>query len=133
MSAYEKMPVAFCHGDYHPMNVIWSANDIKCVIDWEFSGYKREIYDAANLIGCIGVEDPKSLTGELVKSFISDMKAANIISKTSWKYMVEFIVALRFAWLAEWLRRKDTEMISLELDYMRVLIDNKNILQKAWL
>jgi homoserine kinase type II len=127
------MPVAFCHGDYHPMNVIWSADDIKCVIDWEFSGYKREIYDAANLIGCIGVEDPRSLTGELVKSFISDMKIARIISKISWKYLVEFIVALRFAWLSEWLRRKDTEMISLELDYMRVLIDNKNILQKTWL
>jgi homoserine kinase type II len=133
MPLYKKMPVAFCHGDYHPMNIIWSANDIKCVIDWEFSGVKREIYDAANLIGCVGVEDPRSLTGELVKSFISDMKTAKIISKTSWKYLVEFIVALRFAWLAEWLRRRDTEMISLELDYMRVLIDNKNVLQKAWL
>jgi homoserine kinase type II len=133
MSAYEKMPIAFCHGDYHPMNIIWSAHDIKCVIDWEFCGFKREIYDAANLIGCVGVENPQSLTGELVKSFIADMKRANIISKTSWNYLVEFIVALRFAWLSEWLRRKDTEMISLELDYMRVLIGNKNILQKAWL
>jgi homoserine kinase type II len=45
---------------------------------------------------------------------------------------VEFIVALRFAWLSEWLRRKDSEMIGLELDYMRLLIDNKNSLQKAW-
>ncbi len=133
MSAYEKLPVAFCHGDYHPMNVIWSADDIKCVIDWEFSGVKREVYDMANLIGCVGVEDPQSLTGELVKSFISDIKAARILSKTSWKYLVEFIVALRFAWLSEWLRRKDTEMIGLELDYMRLLIDNKNSLQKAWL
>jgi homoserine kinase type II len=133
ISAYAKLPVAFCHGDYHPMNVIWSADDIKCVIDWEFLGFKREIYDAANLIGCIGVEDPRSLIGDLVKSFISDMKAAKIISKTSWKYLVEFIVALRFAWLSEWLRRRDAEMITLELDYMRILIDNKNILQKAWL
>ena len=133
MSAYEKLPAAFCHGDYHPMNVIWSAYDIKCVIDWEFSGVKREVYDMANLIGCVGVEDPQSLTGELVKSFISDIKAAKILSKTSWKYLVEFIVALRFAWLSEWLRRKDTEMIGLELDYMRLLIDNKNSLQKAWL
>jgi homoserine kinase type II len=133
MSAYEKIPVAFCHGDYHPMNIIWSSDDIKCVIDWEFCGFKREIYDAANLIGCVGVEDPQCLTGELVKSFISDIQRAKIISNTSWKYLVEFIVALRFAWLAEWLRRKDTEMISLELDYMRVLIDNKNILQKTWL
>jgi homoserine kinase type II len=133
MSAYEKMPVSFCHGDYHPMNIIWSADDIKCVIDWEFSGFKREIYDAANLIGCVGVEDPRSLTGDLVKSFISDMKAAKILSKASWKYLVEFIVGLRFAWLAEWLRRSDTEMISLEMDYMRILIDNKNVLQKMWL
>ncbi|MGA2781520.1 MAG: GIY-YIG nuclease family protein [Smithella sp.] len=132
MSAYEKLPVAFCHGDYHPLNIIWSANDIKCVIDWEFSGYKREIYDAANLIGCVGVEDPQGLTGDLVKSFIADMKSAKIISKISWRYLVEFIVALRFAWLSEWLHRCDTEMIRLELDYMRLLIDNKNSLQKAW-
>jgi homoserine kinase type II len=132
MPAYEKLPVAFCHGDYHPMNIIWSADDIKCVIDWEFSGYKSEIYDAANLIGCVGVEDPQSLTGDLIKSFIAEMKEAGIISKTSWKYLVEFIIALRFAWLSEWLRRRDMEMISLELDYMRLLIENISSLQKAW-
>jgi len=132
MPVYEKLPVAFCHGDYHPLNVIWSANDIKGVIDWEFCGFKSEIYDAANLIGCVGVENPQSLIGDLVKSFIADLKKANIISKKSWKYLLEFIVALRFAWLAEWLRREDAEMIRLELDYLRLLIDNKNILQKAW-
>lgn len=133
MPVYKKLPVAFCHGDYHPLNVIWSANNIKCVIDWEFCGYKSELYDVANLIGCVGVEDPQSLVGDLVKCFINDMKKSNIVSELSWTYLLEFIVALRFAWLSEWLRRKDTEMISLELDYMRLLIDNKNILQKAWL
>jgi homoserine kinase type II len=133
MPAYERLPVAFCHGDYHPMNIIWSADDIKCVIDWEFSGCKSEIYDAANLIGCIGVEDPQSLTDNLVKSFITDMKSADIISNVSWKYLMEFIVALRFAWLSEWLRRSDTEMIRLELDYMRLLIENKSSLQRAWI
>jgi homoserine kinase type II len=132
MPMYGKMPVTFCHGDYHPLNIIWSADDIKCVIDWEFSGYKSELYDAANLIGCVGVEDPQSLTGLLVKSFITKMKVSGIISKTSWKYLVEHIVALRFAWLSEWLRLKDSAMISLELDYMRLLIDNKNSIQKAW-
>jgi homoserine kinase type II len=60
------------------------------------------------------------------------MKRAEIISKTSWKYLVEFIIALRFAWLSEWLRRKDKEMISLELDYMSLLIENKRSLQKVW-
>lgn len=133
MPAYEKLPVAFCHGDYHPLNVIWSTDNIKCVIDWEFCGYKSELYDVANLIGCIGVEDPKSLTGDLVKGFIADMKESKIITKASWMYLLEFIVALRFAWLSEWLRREDKEMISMELDYMRLLIYNKNILQKSWL
>jgi homoserine kinase type II len=133
MPVYDKIPVAFCHGDYHPLNIIWSADDIKCVIDWEFCGYKSDLYDAANLIGCVGVEDPQSLNGMLVKGFIAKMKDAGIISPIGWKYLVEYIVALRFAWLSEWLRRKDSEMISLELDYMRLLIDNKKSLQKAWL
>jgi len=133
MRIYENLPVAFCHGDYHPLNIIWSDEDIRCVIDWEFCGIKSELYDAANLIGCVGMEDPRSLTGGLVNSFIADLKTANIISPESWKYLLEFIVALRFAWMAEWLRRKDADMIRLELDYMRLLMDHKNILQKAWL
>jgi len=41
-------------------------------------------------------------------------------------------VALRFSWLAEWPWQKDKEMIRLELDYMELLIENKNDLEKAW-
>lgn len=132
LPAYDRLPVAFCHGDYHPLNIIWSEDDIKCVIDWEFCGPKSELYDEALLIGCVGVENPQALTGELVKSFIAKMMGANIITKKSWQYLVEFIVALRFAWLAEWLRQKDEEMIRLELDYMRLLTENKSGLEKAW-
>jgi homoserine kinase type II len=132
MLFYEKIPVSFCHGDYHPMNIIWSKDDIQCVIDWEFLGYKSEIYDIANLMGCIGVEDPSALTGELVKSFIVGIKEAQVISDVSWKYLGEFIVALRFAWLSEWLRRHDEEMITLELDYMRLLMENKRALHESW-
>ena len=78
------------------------------------------------------MEDPQALAGELVKSYIAKMIEANIIAKESWQYLVEFIVALRFAWLAEWLRQKDKEMIRLELDYMRLLTENKDYLEKAW-
>ncbi len=74
MSVYELLPVAFCHGDYHPLNIIWSNDDIQYVIDWEFCGLKSELYDVANLIGCIGVENPQSLMGDLVKSFITDLR-----------------------------------------------------------
>jgi homoserine kinase type II len=133
MPVYDKIPVTFCHGDYHPLNIIWSADDIKCVIDWEFCGYKSDLYDAANLLGCVGMEDPRCLNGMLVKCFINKMMESEMISRISWKYLVEYIVALRFAWLSEWLRKKDSEMISLELDYMRLLIDHKKSLQKAWL
>ena len=107
-------------------------DDINCVIDWEFCGCKSELYDAALLIGCVGVEDPQALTGELVKSFIAKIMEANIIANKSWQYLVEFIAAQRFAWLAEWLRQKDDEMIRLELDYMQLLTENKDSLEKAW-
>ena len=133
LPVYEELPLAFCHGDYHPLNIIWSTDGIRCVIDWEFCGLKSELYDAAHLIGCVGVENPQSLLGELVKSFIARMKQSGIISKTSWKYLLEFIVAMRFAWLAEWLRLKDRDMIRLERDFMKLLMDNKTVLQKAWL
>ena len=102
------------------------------VIDWEFLGYKSEIYDLANLVGCIGVEDPLALSGELVRSFIAKIKKAQMISDVSWTYFLEFIVALRFAWLSEWMRRRDHEMIALEMDYMRLLIDHKALLREHW-
>lgn len=132
MRSYEKLPVAFCHGDYHPMNMIWATDRIECVIDWEFTGYKKEIYDMANLIGCVGVENPKSLSGDLIRKFVADIKSSQIISDVSWQYLVEFIIALRFAWLSEWLRRRDTEMIDLELDYMHLLMENKDNLRMIW-
>ena len=132
MPSYAKLPVSFCHGDYHPMNIIWSKDKMNTVIDWEFLGYKSEIYDLANLVGCIGVEDPLALSGELVRSFIAKIKKAQMISDVSWTYFLEFIVALRFAWLSEWMRRRDQEMIALEMDYMRLLIDRKTLLREHW-
>lgn len=133
LRAYDDIPETFCHGDYHPLNIIWSHQDIRCVIDWEFSGPKKELYDIANLIGCVGMEHPNALLGGLAQAFIHRLKSSKIFSENSWRYLPEFILALRFAWLAEWLRNRDDEMIALELDYMNLLISNKNILQKTWL
>jgi len=133
LPVYEELPVAFCHGDYHPLNIIWSTDGIRCVIDWEFCGMKSELYDVANLIGCVGMENPHCLSGNLIGTFIGKIKKSGMISKTSWTYLPEFIVALRFAWLAEWLRLGDRDMIRLECDYMKLLMDNKTVLQKVWL
>jgi len=132
MGVHDKLPKGFCHGDYHPLNVIWSSNGINAVIDWEFAGYKPEIYDVANLIGCIGMEDPESLVGDLIAELIQRLRQAKLFSDLSWRYLLDFIVALRFAWLSEWLRKYDKEMIELEQVYMRLLIENKIKLMRSW-
>ncbi len=132
MDNYENLTLSFCHGDYHPLNVIWSERDIKAVIDWEFCGYKPEIYDIANMISCVGMEDPECLDKGLVKSFIKELRLSHIISEFSWKYLVDFMIAIRFAWLAEWLRKKDLAMIDLELTYMHLLKNNYHDLNKIF-
>ncbi|MBF0385971.1 MAG: phosphotransferase [Candidatus Omnitrophica bacterium] len=131
-AAHENLPVALCHGDYHPMNIIWSEKGIKAVIDWEFHGFKPEIYDLANLIGCLGVENPKSLTGKLVMLLIGRIRSENLYSDISLNLLVEFILAIRFAWLSEWLRKEDAQMVSLEIDYMNLLMDNRKYFIEAW-
>ncbi|MFP4472504.1 MAG: phosphotransferase [Candidatus Omnitrophota bacterium] len=129
---YPRLPTAFCHGDCHPLNMIWSDDGLKRVIDWEFCGYKAEIYDLANLIGCLGVEDPHSLQGDFVIELIRGVRSSGIISEISWDHLLGGVIALRFAWLSEWLRKKDVEMIELEETYLKLLIDNRDILKESW-
>lgn len=132
MEVHDRLPVSFCHGDFHPLNIIWSEDSIRAVIDWEFMGIKPRIYDAANLVGCIGIEDPEGLTGPLVSDFIASLKEAGFISGISREVFIEFVIAVRFAWLSEWLRHKDREMIELETTYMNLLTDNSGMLKNAW-
>jgi homoserine kinase type II len=132
MDVHDTLPVAFCHGDYHPLNVIWQESSIAAVIDWEFCGFKPDIYDAANLVGCVDMEHPSGLTDKLVTAFIEAMRGDSAISARGWDLFPEWVVALRFAWLAEWLRKKDSEMIDLEAVYMNLLVQNSDGLKEAW-
>ena len=132
MDHHDKLPLSFCHGDYHPVNIIWGDTAINAVIDWEFSGVKPEVYDLANLIGCLGMENPDCLGGELVCDLISTLCLSEYMAPVSWKNLVPFIVAIRFAWLSEWLRRRDTEMIELETMYMKILTENVERLEEVW-
>jgi homoserine kinase type II len=132
MDAYDRLPAGFCHGDYHPLNIVWGKAEIRSVIDWEFTGIKPEIYDLANMVGCLGIEHPSSLAGDLVTGLIARLRVADIFSDISWGHFIEFVVALRFAWLSEWLRKDDREMIDLELAYMDLLISNNGQLRRKW-
>ena len=132
MEAHDGLPVRFCHGDYHPLNVIWSEAGLRAVIDWEFLGPKPELYDAAMMIGCLGMEDPRSLTGGLVFEFIGRLKASGLASKAGWTHLFDLVLALRFAWLADWLKRSDAEMIELEAVYIGLLLENRGVLARSW-
>jgi len=119
----DKLPLGFCHGDYHPLNIIWGRRTIRAVIDWEFCGIKTEAYDAANLIGCLGMEDPQSLSGPFVSQLVRRLRDSGIYAEASWKALPNLILAIRFAWLSEWMRKNDRPMIQLEADYMSLLLD----------
>ena len=132
LKIHDDLPVKFCHGDYHPLNIVWREDAVGAVIDWEFCGPKTEIYDIANLVGCVGMEHPSGLAHNLVLTFLQGLRQASVITEESWRYLPEAVVALRFAWMAEWLRKKDREMIDLETVYMNLLIDNRDKLKAAW-
>ena len=129
---HDALPVALCHGDYHPLNILWKPDTIIALIDWEFFGLKPEGYDVANMVGCLGMEDPESLSGDMVCSFLGALKSAGFLSAASWQSLPDLILALRFAWLSEWLRNSDTDMIDLELTYMYLLMDNRQKLKTLW-
>lgn len=129
---YDHLPIGFCHGDYHPLNVIWTPQGIGAVIDWEFCGLKAELYDAANMVGCLGMEDPEALVGDCVVEFLDALRCAHKYHAKSWRYFYDLVVAVRFGWMAEWLRKKDREMIEMELDYWDILVEHREQLKTVW-
>ena len=113
-------------------NIIWDKDEIKAVIDWEFAGIKPDLYDAANLVGCAGIENPNGLGMDMVMTFVDELRKTAVISETGWRFFPEYVLALRFAWLSEWLRKKDVEMIDLEFAYMKILVDHMAEIREAF-
>lgn len=126
-----KLPLSFCHGDYHCANVIWGKNDIRGVIDWEFCGFKPELYDAANMIGCLGMENPDVFGHPITNHFIHPLIDSNLYQEISWSHFFDLVLSLRFAWLSEWFRKKDEEMVELEIVYMNLLLERKQEILKC--
>jgi homoserine kinase type II len=128
----ETLPQAFAHGDFHPLNIVWSAATLAAVIDWEFCGRKAELYDAAILVGCLGMEHPRALGEDIVVSAIGSLQASGAFAAESWADFFDLVLALRFAWLSDWLKRKDAEMIDLEAVYIDLLLRNRDVLLRNW-
>lgn len=130
---YEKnTPAAFCHGDFHPGNILWAPSGIHGVIDWEFCGPKIPAYDLANLLGCLGVDDPAYLTGPMALALVHTLHEHEYLSPQAWRFLPDLVAALRFAWMREWVAHKDREMILQELDFLWLVLDNRELLRGRW-
>ncbi len=125
-------PIAFCHGDYHPLNIIWCERGISGVIDWEFSGVKHGLYDVANMVGCLGMEDPDALKAGIVTEFLATLHESDSFSGDDWNGFPDLLLATRFAWLSEWLRFKEWALIELESEYMNLILENRDFLSRIW-
>jgi len=130
--AWESLPSAFCHGDFHPLNVIWHGRSAVAVIDWEFAGMKPRLFDAANCLGCVGIEDPPALVRGLAPALLAALRDGLCLDDKSFSLLPELILGLRFAWMSEWLRREDEEMAGIEVGYMRLLANSLDTLLPAW-
>lgn len=128
----DRLPAVFSHGDFHPLNVVWSPDGINGLIDFEFCGPRSETYDAALLVGCVGMEDPRSLAGDLVVRFLRKLRAGAGYAAASWETFADLVLALRFAWLSDWLRRNDREMVGLETVFVGMLLDGREGWERAW-
>lgn len=130
--AAARLPTSFSHGDFHPLNVIWSETGIEALIDLEFCGLRPETYDAAMLVGCLGMEEPRSLRGDLVRTLMARLRDGAGFSEESWRTFPDLVLGLRFAWLSDWLRRDDRDMVELEAVYIALLMENRSSLERAW-
>lgn len=126
-----ELPRVFCHGDCHPLNILWRGGEVCALIDWEFCGTRPRLYDLANCLGCVGIEDPRALGGAFALGLIEGL-GHELHAGTDARHLPELLLALRFAWLSEWLRHGDTAMIGLELDYMELLSRGLEELRKLW-
>ncbi|NTW45854.1 MAG: aminoglycoside phosphotransferase family protein [Candidatus Moranbacteria bacterium] len=128
----DSVPTAFCHGDYHPVNVIWATRGVAGVIDWEFAGVKHGLYDAANMVGCLGMEDPDALKGGMALSFLKTLRESDAFSADDWTGFPDLLLATRFAWLSEWLRFREEGLVALETEYMNLLLEHREFLVRIW-
>ena len=132
LEAERDLPMAFCHGDYHPQNVIWGERCINAVIDWEFCGTKTAMYDVANLLGCVGMDCPENYSRPLVASLLRRLHESGCFHSESWRWLPECVAASRIAWLREWCFMDSTELMVQELDFIWLLLDNRELLRRKF-
>jgi homoserine kinase type II len=129
---HDQLSEAFCHGDYHPLNMVWGQSSIESVIDWEFCGPKPELYDVALLLGCIGFDDPDHLIKEPALRLIGNLRGTELGSEKSWEHLLGLMATIRYGWMSEWIRRSDVEAREMEIVFIDILVDQREYIQQQW-
>ncbi len=120
----KELPNVFSHGDFHPMNIIWSNDDILAVIDWEFMGLKPMYYDEATMVGSLSFEYPDAIINDITLNFIKEIKDKELL--------FESVIATRLIWLSQWLNMNDKPMIDLESEHINLLLAKRDKILEYW-
>jgi len=115
------LPRVLCHGDLHPLNALWRGGRIRAVIDWEFAGFKHALYDMANTLGCLGIENPATFQRGAGAAMLRRLQDGGLLPPHLAPLLRPALAASRFGWLAEWIRKNDAEMAEMELAYLELL------------
>jgi thiamine kinase-like enzyme len=70
-------PFTFCHGDYHPGNIMWHENDVK-IIDWEAAMVAPGIVDFCYLMFNTSVEYRRENWEQLLEVYIAELAAQGV-------------------------------------------------------
>ena len=122
LEAEPGLPRVLSHGDLHPRNAVWREGRLAAAIDWEFAGFAHELYDPAVTLGCLGMEDPGCFRRGAAAALLRTLRDRGVLTPAHAGLLRPAVAAARFGWLAEWLRRRDREMVERELDFLDLLL-----------
>jgi len=123
----------FCHGDFHPANILWKNQTVSAIVDWEAAHRSEELYDLAFFLGCVGMDSPEELSGKGIQTLIKIYFQKTKSGKLAFDCLPELILATRFQWLAVWLaREEDADLAVQEITFWKWLQTHRDRLQSQW-
>jgi len=123
----------FCHGDFHPENILWEGGRVRAVIDWEKAGVREDLYDLACFIGCVGMDDPAELTGEWTKELIRSHIHNTRTTKLSFELLLELVLAIRICWMPVWFSDPgDYEIAEMEAAFWNRIMTHAEEIKSSW-
>jgi hypothetical protein len=78
------------------------------------------------------MDNPEFLTADMTFAFLNKLKANDFHPDIVWHWLPDYIAATRFAWMREWCWSNNKELIIQELDFLWLILDNRDFLRSRW-